>query len=124
MRFLLLVALFFITGFSVVPTGLCPTSRENLKQCISELLDTNIDGEISLQELDNFISGPMLSCISNRPEFTSLVTSASVMSLCDVNSDNVLNGTDWSASNACLQKYPIQDWVCRACYMCGWSGPQ
>lgn len=108
------------TQTPTVPAGVCPGQRDDLLDCFDQLIDTDHNGNITAAELDAaFIAHA--NCLPNNTDWTSTFNTAFVLERCDKTGSGYLNATDWTDPNACLTDPISIEYVCRACYMCGYS---
>ena len=114
-----LIVLVLLIGLSLavtVPHGACPGERDNLLECFDQLIDTDHDGNITVAELDTMLGESCLSHIN-----TEYHNSTFIMNACDTDANNMLNAADWNHADACLAQPEFIDFVCRACYVCGFE---
>jgi Ca2+-binding EF-hand superfamily protein len=119
-----MLLLLFLTVASV--NAVCPCPREDLKDCFSMLLDVNVDGNITLSELNTTMTAMMspTGCFSDRPAtWKQHYTAEFIMSACDVDQDNILTESDWDSPKSCDASPTASYWVCMFCAQCGWHGP-
>ena len=111
-----------------IPPGGCPRPRSELKACFAELLDTdhnNIIGETEIQAFLDVQTVAGTGCLGDRSDaFKEKYTAQYVLISCDVDHDGVINASDWDSPNGCDNNPVMAMWLCKLCYMCGWSGAE
>lgn len=109
-----------------VPAGACPCPRNDLEQCAEALIDTNSDSIISAAEIDAFIGAQSTAggCLPDHEEFRQAYNSTRILGYCDATGNGDLRHDDFVHANACLNESMFQHYVCRLCYMCGWTGAE
>ena len=125
---LILILIFFAAVVVVkagVPSGACPCPRDDLEDCATTLLDGNEDGIIDAAEIDAFITEQSTTsgCLPAHEEFRQAYNSTRIISYCDAAGGGDLRHDDFVHADACLKEPMFQLYVCRLCYMCGWTGP-
>lgn len=126
MRFIILLVftlglfMYAHTQTPTIPAGACPGLRDNLLDCFDQLIDTDHNGNITAAELDAaFIAHA--DCLPSNTTWTDTFNTAFVLAQCDTTGSGYLNSTDWNDPNACLTDPNSIEYVCRACYMCGYT---
>jgi len=107
------IGLLFLFGGNGV-NGTCPTSRDNLLLCIKKLLDTDNNEQITTEEINTFLK--QNGCLP--PRYNHMLTGEQIVTVCDMDADNILTMHDWNHTNACLTTEDKQLYICRLCDMC------
>jgi hypothetical protein len=121
----LLFAACVVQGVVVAP-GSCPMGRNDIKDCVVALLDVDpTDATITAEEIDDFLVAQATAegCLPNQDEFKNTYNSTGILTLCDADESGDLTNDDFVHADACLKNELVLLYMCRLCYMCGWSGP-
>lgn len=88
------------------------TTKEQLQACVFAHVDTNLDGNVTVAELDHFL---MYDPCDARP---TRVTGMAVMNRCDKDGDGVISEADFTHAQSCGNIAGMVRVGCRICNKC------